>query len=133
VEDGYAWQNVYRGSYYATTTASLWIKSVEKATLDIESDKTYSGGLAIYNVGIGKVIPFATVKVDPPARLSDAQIVQSLQGWIASGNVAKLGTQGAYNIFLPPGTMLPSPVTFHVVPSATITTRLTGLTVLFTP
>ncbi len=61
-------------------------------------------------MGTGKVIPFTIIKAAPPTNLSDSQIKKTLTNWIASGTVSKLGTQGAYNIFLPPGaTVLLSP------------------------
>lgn len=100
---GYAWQNVYWGPYFATTSASSWVTRLEKATRDIESDSSYSGGLSEYNVGIGQVVSPTTIRTPPPTSLSDKQIKQALTGWITQGLVSKLGTQGAYNIFLPPG------------------------------
>lgn len=100
---GYTWQSVFWGSYFANPSASAWISNIQKAIRDIESDKTYSGGLSQYNVGIGKVSPPITVKTVPPAKISDAQIKQTLNGWIASGTVPDLGGKGAYNIFLPLG------------------------------
>ena len=100
-KNGYSWQNVFWGTYF--TTAIAWVRSIEKATADIEADNTYSAGLSQYDVGIGKFVPSMIVKTAPPGRLSDAQLKQALTGWIASGTVQKLGAQGAYNIFLPPG------------------------------
>jgi len=102
-KNGYTWQNVYWGPYFSSPAAQAWVKSIEKAVADIESDKTYSGGLSQYNVGIGKVNPLITIKTAPATNLSDGQIKQSLSSWIASGTVPNLGTKGAYNIFLPPG------------------------------
>jgi len=100
---GYTWQSVYWGSYFATQSSSSWVKRVEDAVLNIETDKSYSGGLSEYNVGIGRIIPHAIIKTSPPGRLSDSQIRQALTGWISQGTVSSLGTEGAYNIFLPPG------------------------------
>src|SRR5712692_5369399 len=100
---GYSWQNVYWGPYFATATAMPWVARLEKATRDIDSDKSYSGGLAEYNVGIGQVTTSTTIRTAPPLALSDNQIRQTLTSWINQGLVAKLGTRGAYNIFLPPG------------------------------
>ncbi len=100
---GYTWQSIYWGPYFTSSSPLAWVASVEKAIGDIESDKTYSGGLSQYNVGIGKVSPLINVKTAPAAKISDAQIKQTLSGWIASGTVPNLGGQGAYNIFLPPG------------------------------
>jgi len=108
-QNGYSWQNVYWGTYF--TTATAWVRSVEKATADIEADSTYSVGLAQYNVGIGRFAQPAIIKTAPPTRLSDSQLRQALTSWIASGAVQKLETQGAYNIFLPPG------VTITLAPS----------------
>ncbi len=56
-----------------------------------------------YNVGIGKTTPYTIVKKDPPTKVSDAQIKQTLTSWISQGLVSNFGTAGAYNIFLPPG------------------------------
>ena len=100
---GYAWQNVFWGTYYNTAQSSTWIRRLQKATLDIEADPSYSGGLAQYNVGIGKVLDKPIiVNVDPPAQLSDDQIKKTLTGWIQTGTVPDLAGKGAYNIFLPP-------------------------------
>ncbi len=102
-KNGYSWQNVYWGPYFEQTTASAWVARLEKATLDIESDQSYSGGLSQYNVSIGRVVPFTIIKTAPPTKLSDNQIKQALTNWISEGTVSKLGTRGGYNIFLPPG------------------------------
>ncbi len=102
-KSGYIWQSIYWGPYFTSSSASAWVTGVEKAVRDIESDKTYSGGLSQYNVGIGKVSPFINIKTAPAPKISDAQIKQTLTGWIASGTVPNLGGRGAYNIFLPPG------------------------------
>ena len=53
-KNGYIWQNIYWGPYFASSAATAWVQSVERAVIDIESDKTYSLGLSQYNVGIGK-------------------------------------------------------------------------------
>ncbi len=74
---GYTWQSVYWGSYFATQSSSSWVKRVEDAVLNIETDKSYSGGLSEYNVGIGRIIPHAIIKTSPPGRLSDSQIRQN--------------------------------------------------------
>jgi len=100
---GYAWQSVYWGTYFTTPSSSSWVKRVDDAVLNIETDKAYSGGLSEYNVGMGRVIPHTIIKTSPPGRLSDSQIKQALTGWISQGAVSSLGTEGAYNIFLPPG------------------------------
>ncbi len=102
-KSGYSWQNVYWGPYFATANASAWVTRLEKATRDIESDTSYSGGLSEYNVGIGQVISSTTIRTPPPTSLSDKQIKQALTSWISQGLVSKLGIRGAYNIFLPPG------------------------------
>jgi hypothetical protein len=102
-KSGYTWQDVYWGPYFAGSSVSAWVQSVEKAVKDIESDKTYSGGLSQYNVGIGKINPFIIIKTAPAAAISDAQVKQALAGWISAGTVPNLGVKGAYNIFLPPG------------------------------
>ena len=43
------------------------------------------------------------IKSNPPTRLSDAQIKQTLTGWINQNTLTNFGASGAYNIFLPPG------------------------------
>jgi hypothetical protein len=102
-KNGYTWQNIYWGPYFAGSSATAWVAGVEKAVKDIESDKTYSGGLSAYNVEIGKINPLINIKTAPGASISDGEIKQILSGWIASGTVPNLGGRGAYNIFLPPG------------------------------
>jgi hypothetical protein len=102
-KNGYVWQSIYWGPYFTTSSASAWVASVEKAVRDIESDKTYSGGLSQYNVGIGKANQLIKIKTAPAAKISDGQIKQTLTSWIASGTIPNLGSRGAYNIFLPPG------------------------------
>jgi len=110
-KNGYTWQNLYWGPYFANSSVSAWVASVEKAVRDIETDQTYSLGLSLYNVGIGKINPLINIKTAPAAKISDAQIKQILTGWISSGTVPNLGGKGAYNIFLPPGvTVSLSPV-----------------------
>ncbi len=100
-KDGYTWQNVYWGSYFASSPG--WVAKLEKATSDIESDASYSGGLRQYNVGMGKVMKGVVIHMDPPTSLTNAQVKQALSSWVSSGTVAALGVEGAYNIFLPPG------------------------------
>jgi len=73
------------------------------AVLHIETDSTYSAGLSEYNVGIGRVVPQAIIKTNPSTKLSDAQIKKTFTDWIGQGIVSNFGTEGAYNIFLPPG------------------------------
>ena len=101
---GYAWQNVFWGSYFATPSAASWIQRIEKAVLNIETDENYSAELTEYNVGMGRVIPPAFIKTALSTRLTDTQIKQALTGWVSQGTVANLSSHGAYNIFLPPGT-----------------------------
>ena len=103
-QDGYAWQNVYWGTYYSKTAASQWIKRLELATAHLESDNSYSGGLKQYNVGVGRVIGPITIQQDPPSQISNEQIAKALTNWISAGTVTDLAEKGAYNIFLPPGT-----------------------------
>jgi len=103
-QNGYTWQDIYWGIYYTKPSAAAWMKRLELAVLHLETDASYSGGLSQYNVGIGKLIGPVTIQTDPPTRVSNDQIGQILTGWISAGIVANLGTSGAYNIFLPPGT-----------------------------
>src|SRR3989475_12981049 len=83
-KNGYTWQNIYWGPYFIGSSASAWVASIEKAVVDIESDKTYSAGLSQYNVGTGSVSPLITIKTAPATKISDGQIKQTLAGWIAS-------------------------------------------------
>ena len=101
-KNGYLCQNVYWGDYFTTPAASSWLKRLEKAVFNIENDKTYSHGLAEYNVGIGKIIPHTIIKQTPSTRVSDSHVKQALKTWINEGVVENLGSEGAYNIFLPP-------------------------------
>ncbi|HET7404811.1 MAG TPA: hypothetical protein VFJ63_01710 [Candidatus Bathyarchaeia archaeon] len=101
---GYTWQNIFWGSYFATPSAAAWVQRIEKAVLNIETDENYSAELTEYNVGMGRVIPPAFIKTVPSTRLTDSQIKQALVGWISQGTVSNLGSHGAFNIFLPPGT-----------------------------
>lgn len=94
---------MYWGGYFANPTIEAWVKRVDTAVVNIENDVSYSGGLAQYNVGTGKAVPHAIIQASPAVRLSDSQIRQALTNWISQGAVSNLGTQGAYNIFLPPG------------------------------
>jgi hypothetical protein len=103
-QDGYTWQNIYWGSYYTKPSSAQWMKKLELVVAHLESDIRYSGGLRQYNVGIGKVIGPVIVQQDPPSQLSNDQIAGTLTGWIGAGTVADLRANGAYNIFLPPGT-----------------------------
>ena len=103
-KNGYTWQSIYWGNYFATTTGAAWVKKTETAILHIETDSTYSNGLSEYNVGVGRVVPYIIIKTNPSTKLSDAQIKKTLTDWVRQGTVSNLGTEGAYNIFLPQGT-----------------------------
>ena len=103
-QNGFSWQSIYWGTYYAKASSAQWISRVELAAAHIESDQSYSGGLSQYNVGIGKMIKPITIKQDPPPQLPNSQIGKTLTDWINTGAVPDFGTKGAYNIFLPPGT-----------------------------
>ncbi|MEM3852495.1 MAG: hypothetical protein QXP70_05785, partial [Methanomassiliicoccales archaeon] len=100
---GYSWLNVYWGNFFTTPSSTSWMNRVDRATADIEKAPSYSGGLSQYNVGIGNVIGRAVIPSDPPGTITDAEISTTLQSWISSGKLSNLGTQGAYNIFFPPG------------------------------
>ena len=102
-QDGYTWQDIYWGTYYAKPSSAQWISRLELAVSHLESDQSYSGGLRQYNVGIGKLIGPITIPQDPPSQLPNDQIANTLTDWISAGTVTSLGTSGAYNIFLPPG------------------------------
>ena len=103
-KSGYAWQSIYWGTYFETASGAAWVKRTEAAVLNIETDRTYSVGLSEYNVGVGRVTPQTVIKTNPSTKLTDSQIKQTLSNWISKGAVSSLGTEGAYNIFLPPGT-----------------------------
>src|SRR5438093_1594708 len=45
---GYTWQSVYWGTYFTTPSSSSWVKRVDDAVLNIETDKAYSGGLSMF-------------------------------------------------------------------------------------
>ena len=102
-QDGYTWQDIYWGTYYAKPSSATWINRLELAVAHIESDTSYSGGLSQYNVGIGKMSRPAIIQQDPTTTLTNDQIAKTLTDWIANATIANLGTRGAYNIFLPPG------------------------------
>ncbi len=102
-KDGYNWQNVYWGTYWASPSVSDWIKRLELATAHLESDPDYAGGLSQYNVGVGRVIAPVSIPQDPPVKVSNEEIRKALTDWIASGAVTDVGVSGAHNVFLPPG------------------------------
>ncbi len=102
-KNGYTWQNIYWGTYYSKPSASQWINRLEQASRHLESDATYSGGLTQYNVGIGKFANPVTIQQDSSPRISNQQIQKVLLEWIKAGRLLDVGTEGAYNIFLPPG------------------------------
>src|SRR6058998_3177704 len=88
-------QNVYWGTYY--DTAPAWIKRLQRATSNIETDASYSGGLVQFNVRIGKAIePPVIIGQDTPALLSDEQIKKSLTDWTKTNTVPDLLGKGAY-------------------------------------
>src|SRR5947209_18944838 len=64
-KNGYTWQSIYWAPYFTSSSALAWVASIEKAVANIESDKTYSGGLSQYNVGIGKVSSLINIKTAP--------------------------------------------------------------------
>ncbi|MDG7008517.1 MAG: hypothetical protein JRN06_09800 [Nitrososphaerota archaeon] len=103
-KSGYRWQNIYWGSYWQGKTIPFAPKGVDKAVMDIEADKSYSGGLSEYNVGQGTVLPSKIITADPPSTIDDSQIGPQIASWIKLGLIPELGQQGAYNIFFPPGT-----------------------------
>lgn len=102
-QDGYTWINIYWGTYFSGSGVSDWIRRVDNATVDIERDTSYSGGLKQYNVGMGRLIGHAVMSEEPASTISDPDIAAKLKDWIKSGKVTDVGQKGAYNIFLPPG------------------------------
>jgi hypothetical protein len=101
-KDGYRWLNIYWGSYFSSN--QQWMAAVDRATSDIETNPSYSGGLRQYNVGMGGFAGRYLIDQNPPAQIPDEEIASTLLNWISRGSVPQLGVQGAYNIFLPPGT-----------------------------
>lgn len=99
----YQWQSVYWGTYWRGK-APIGPAQIDRAVTDIEADRSYSGGLSEYNVGQGSVLPSKIITRDPPSIMDDSQIGPQVKAWIVSGLIPELGRQGAYNIFLPPGT-----------------------------
>lgn len=102
-QDGYSWINIYWGTYYSASSVSDWIRRVDNATVDIERDASYSGGLKQYNVGMGRLVGHAVIAEDPASTISDTDIAGKLKEWITTAKITDIGKQGAYNIFLPPG------------------------------
>ena len=102
-QNGYTWQNIYWGAFYAKPSSAQLISRLELVVSHLESDPNYSGGLRQYNVGIGRLIGPITILQDPPSQISNNQIANTLTGWISSAAITDLGRSGAYNIFLPPG------------------------------
>lgn len=103
-QSGYKWQSVYWGTYWQGKAASVNPAQIDKAVADIEADGSYSGGLSEYNVGQGTVLSSKVITTNPPSALDDSQIGPQIKKWVQAGSVPELGQQGAYNIFLPPGT-----------------------------
>src|SRR5260370_21939117 len=67
----YTWQSIYWGPYFTSSSASAWVANVEKAVANIESHKTYSGGVTQYNVGISKVNPLTKVQASRSTTIID--------------------------------------------------------------
>ncbi len=99
-KEGYRWYNVFWGTYW---NSSKWTDLLDKAVQDIETNSSYAGDLAQYNVGEGKLAGHVIIQKDPAATLSEKEIGTSLTSWITNSLVPDLGGKGAYNIFLPPG------------------------------
>ncbi len=101
--NGYTWVNIFWGTFYADKASQSWISRVNRATSNIETDQSYSGGLKQYNVGMGRLLGSTVVPTDPPATISNTELANQLISWISSGIAKDVGSKGAYNIFLPPG------------------------------
>jgi|SRR5205807_951869 len=69
-KDGYTWQDIYWGSYYAMPSSSQWMKMPEQVVAHLESDASYSGGLSQYyhDTVNGPNGPFYTVEPYPCAQ-----------------------------------------------------------------
>lgn len=102
-QNGYSWVNVYWGKFYSAPSSQQWIRDVDRATVNIETNLSYSGGLAQYNVGMGKLAGRAIMPEDPPRTVSSSEIAKAISDWISSTKLPDLGQKGAYNVFLPPG------------------------------
>ena len=103
-KSGYRWQSVYWGTYWQGKNLPFSSAEVDKAVADIEADRSYSGRLSEYDVGQGTVLPGKIAATNPPSAIDDSQIGPQIASWIESGLIPELGQQGAYNIFLSPGT-----------------------------
>lgn len=99
-KEGYAWVNVFWGSYWEN---QQWVPLIDKATRDIETNQSYSGDLKQYNVGVGLYKEHAIIPQEPPGTVSNTEIGQAILNWIADGTLPDIGAKGAYNVFLPPG------------------------------
>jgi hypothetical protein len=106
-QSGYTWVNIFWGSYWSLGNPGLtFALQIEHFVIDIERDKSYSGGLSEYNVGQSTDdINFQSTFItdDPPSTIDDSAIQTTLQQWIQAGKVKDVKGKGAYNIFLPPG------------------------------
>ncbi|MDG6901082.1 MAG: hypothetical protein JRM80_03895 [Nitrososphaerota archaeon] len=103
-QSAFRWQNVYWGTYWHGKAPAISPAEVDLAVNDIEANRSYSGGLSEYNVRQGAALPSKAIADDPPSTMDDSQVGPKIKAWIQSGLVPDLGQQGAYNIFLPPGT-----------------------------
>ncbi len=99
-KDGYRWFNIFWGSFWQSNS---WVARIGKAVKDIESDPSYSGELRQYGVGMGKLAGDYIVGTNPTSSVSAGDIGKEIQLLIRSASIPDLGTEGAYNIFLPPG------------------------------
>ncbi|MBX8631279.1 MAG: hypothetical protein J9259_01970 [Thermoplasmata archaeon YP2-bin.285] len=101
--NGYSWINVYWGKFYTTEAGKAWVARVDRATSDIETNPSYSGGLRQYNVGMGKLLESITIPAEPPSSMSNSQLKEQILSWINSNEIRDVSNKGAYNLFLPPG------------------------------
>lgn len=97
---GYQWFNVYWGTFWKD---SPWVSRIDTAVLNIETNPSYSGLLAQYNVGMGGLKGSQVIDSQSPASVSSADIGNAISEWVKSGEVPDLGVEGAYNVFLSPG------------------------------
>jgi len=102
-KSGYSWYNIFWGNFFTGGEQREWMARVNKATADIESSRSYSGGLSQYNVGMGKFGGSRVIDSNPPQTVRNSEIEATLVAWIGNGTVPDLKEQGAYNIFMPPG------------------------------
>ncbi|MCL4328614.1 MAG: hypothetical protein M1410_03415 [Candidatus Thermoplasmatota archaeon] len=101
-KDGYQWFNIFWGTFW---NGQSLVARIDKAARDIETDRSYSGQLSQYNVGVGSVAGYSVMAEDPGNSVSESDVAGAISNWIVRGSIPDLQGRGAYNIFLPPATI----------------------------